>query len=696
MSLLAGYDLLIEISNSTLLNLVKANFKIQGAYANPPFEISIPIIGSGAKGLAHLIATDLKLNLNADDTVTLKIIFSNASISLSTPLSISLSKLAGDITLTAPISLANVGSTTKKGLGIDLKTAKVQLSFTAAAQNEIKSKLSATNFTYDLFAAFANQALKDYINKMGMVSFPLGFDVIAGKDGSLTQFEKLEVHCIEDQNPSKQALGLFGILLVANHNKGDHTKKTTSAITSSHGIALSISPEVFRKVLLCPMLANYFLPKEYAQDNAGAINQMPTPCGTSGGFNVKGITITSMTDSFDDGHINLDVTCEKSGTCYEAKGSVHGELTFKTGSTSITPILTTEEPKVNVSIPWYCYLAAAVGIPLGLEAAIIIDVVADSIVSAFADKVIKDTLGKGLPGFSTSKIPDVTFNEVKILKEGLSLLGNMSIDLPTAVTSGIKLQGSVQTMLSQEISSGTFHSTFCAIGDYPYKEYAKLQKGTYTAIATLMGKPLTLTWSICAGSVGGFGIPTSQSSWVIFKDKQGTITIPGAETLNPFPLPTGTSITQDIHIDYTIGDDTIKLINKPDEDNYYFWLKVKAVDPINNQDEYEIQGLFEGDDVEIGGGYYEDEAECLDQLNKKFKAITFMANQDVLEWVPRDYPPQEQLLGFLDHIIQTEDRDADEMFVRLKLIHGHSFYRALGSQEAVNQIAQKRMKDLGR
>lgn len=70
MSFLSGYDLIIEISNATLGKLIKTNFKIQGVYANPPFEVNLPITDSGANGMAHLIANDLKLNLNADDIIS--------------------------------------------------------------------------------------------------------------------------------------------------------------------------------------------------------------------------------------------------------------------------------------------------------------------------------------------------------------------------------------------------------------------------------------------------------------------------------------------------------------------------------------------------------------------------------------------------------------------------------------------------
>ncbi len=694
MSLLAGYDLIFEISNATLLKLIKANFKIQGTPANPPFEVNLPITEAGIKGMVHLIANDMKIKLHADDNATLTIIFSNTSISLTSPITITMSKLAGSIAIKAPLSIVNVGSSNKKSLGIDLTNATVQLTFTPAVVTAIMNQLGALNFAYNQLINAASSNLEKYIHNMGVINFPLGFDVKAGVDGSLTQFEKLEVHCIENQDPAKEVLGLFGIILAANHNSGNHAQKTTTAITGTHDIALSISPEIFRKVLLCPMMAKFLLPTEYSQDQTGTINKLPTPCGAAEGVKTQGVTITKMTDSFANGHIDLDVSCKKSGTCYTAKGSVHGELTLTASGSTIKPNITTEQPKIDVSIPWYCKLAAAIGIPFGLEITIILDTVMDSVMSDLADKMIKELFATGLPGFDTSKIPGVAFYDVKISQEGLTLLGSMNINLPDTAKQGIKIKGSVQTLISSKIGTGTVIS--CKNKTYSYEEFARLQKGTYSAKGTLMGEPLALKWSITAGSVSGFGVPMSTSIPVSLTGQQGTITIPSVETYLPFPLPGGTPVIKDIKIDYTISGDTIKLLNRTEDNNYFFWLEVEAKDPLNNKAKSEIQGMFEGDDVEVESGYYADEADCLDILNQKLKELSLMYNDPIIDLLPRDHPEPDQLLGLLYQIIQTGDPAADDIINRLHLFHGHSFFRALGSTNAVRIVSEKRLRDFGR
>ncbi len=67
MSLMAGFDLVAEISKDALLRLIMKNLtmpkKMGGQLANPPFEVSFPV----AAGKAHLIVKKLALDLLSDD-----------------------------------------------------------------------------------------------------------------------------------------------------------------------------------------------------------------------------------------------------------------------------------------------------------------------------------------------------------------------------------------------------------------------------------------------------------------------------------------------------------------------------------------------------------------------------------------------------------------------------------------------------
>ena len=98
-----------------------------------------------------------------------------------------------------------------------------------------------------MVTSLAQQEIKDYVQGLATQTLPQSFSVVPGSDGSLTHFEKLEVHCIPNADRKKQALGLFAILLAANHSKGNHSQKQATAIDPGHRVSVSIGPEAFER-----------------------------------------------------------------------------------------------------------------------------------------------------------------------------------------------------------------------------------------------------------------------------------------------------------------------------------------------------------------------------------------------------------------------------------------------------------------
>src|SRR5205807_8237727 len=78
MSLMAGFDLVLELSNRSLLDLIKSYLRIGAVLVNPPFDVNLPFGNDNA----HLVVKDLHLDLNADDTVTLTMDFDSASVTI--------------------------------------------------------------------------------------------------------------------------------------------------------------------------------------------------------------------------------------------------------------------------------------------------------------------------------------------------------------------------------------------------------------------------------------------------------------------------------------------------------------------------------------------------------------------------------------------------------------------------------------
>ncbi len=50
MTLLAGFDLVTEISNETIVKQLKKNLQVGGAPVNPPFELTLPLANGGTTG----------------------------------------------------------------------------------------------------------------------------------------------------------------------------------------------------------------------------------------------------------------------------------------------------------------------------------------------------------------------------------------------------------------------------------------------------------------------------------------------------------------------------------------------------------------------------------------------------------------------------------------------------------------------
>lgn len=110
MSLLAGFDLMSEISNPTILKMIKANLKIQGSPVSPPFQIQMPISTGGVNGNVAIIIEDVTLDLNADTSLTLTMPFDKTSVMIQSPINITMCPLAGNLTIKAPLHLVSSGN----------------------------------------------------------------------------------------------------------------------------------------------------------------------------------------------------------------------------------------------------------------------------------------------------------------------------------------------------------------------------------------------------------------------------------------------------------------------------------------------------------------------------------------------------------------------------------------------------------
>lgn len=73
-----------------------------------------------------------------------------------------------------------------------------------------------------------------------------------------------------------------------------------------------------------------------------------------------GAELTGLSLSLEDGFIKISAAITKSGFCYSATGRVEAKLKMEIRGGRLVADTEVGDPDVDVDIPWYCYLAAAV------------------------------------------------------------------------------------------------------------------------------------------------------------------------------------------------------------------------------------------------------------------------------------------------------------------------------------------------
>src|SRR6516225_10514892 len=183
MSLMAGFDFVSEISRSSLLELTKAGFEIQGKPANPPFEFTLPVPSAGAS--AHVIVDSVDIELGKDDRMAITFAFNDSSVVGDSP-AVTVSPLAGSIVVKAPVGLAATSADpTKFEFALNMGSADVVLSYTTP-NSKIAQGLVGSGITVSQFKTFSQQAVSSFLTSIGFYRFGgVAFRVVPGVNGSI-------------------------------------------------------------------------------------------------------------------------------------------------------------------------------------------------------------------------------------------------------------------------------------------------------------------------------------------------------------------------------------------------------------------------------------------------------------------------------------------------------------------------------
>jgi hypothetical protein len=649
MSLMAGFDIILEFSNATVVKLLEANLTIGSGTANPPFDLDL--------GVAHLIVTDLQIDLLKNDIVRLTVVFNN-SAALSP---VVIAPLDGSFNLDVHIIKDSNGRPVLNLPGV--QASDITLNLSPPSQTLVQNAGLSVAF----FESAANYAVQNFISLQPAFGLlPKQIAIVPGVDGTYSasgvRVERVEAHCIPNQDRSKQSLAFFGILLAANDGNGSFTERTGSAITPGDDVCISIAPAAFHSVVVCPALRDALLTGSNKNTS-----QLPPQCGVSKGLsnsNTFGVTLTSLTEGFGDGHFDLNASGNYSPQAgINATMSVHATITLKASNGEIVATTLIDPPSVSVSLDWWAWFLAAILGPSALAAAGVADAIANNLAENIANgfaSAFKNTQ-------ASFGIPYIAADQVVITTEGLTVSGKLqsgSIPMPTERVRGIALSGSVVDALMTNVKNGVLHLTSgCPQGDYPYTEQSQQQEANYEVLSSLMGYPMKLEWSIGAGDAV---LPLAGLN--------GNVTVQ-ADSWHPFAPGT----TQNVTISYAIDPSpavSIHLKNLPSDGNYRVWLMVRATDPLNNVAYAGTEIDFEGDHFEVFGSYDADLRKCWERLKQEIQKVTAKP-LNLVHYVPVDHPAPDALANLIRAVASIGGPMSADFLSKLRLAHGINFDRAI-------------------
>jgi hypothetical protein len=734
MSLMAGFDLVTELSQDALLKLLKANGSMDGEPMSPPFDVELSLAIASLTANVHLLVNDVSLVLTAGtNQLTLVLEFDSGEVTNDGALLIQ--GLDGFINIDADVVLATIPQATLAGLGYTLKILRVDFSgatpslqLSPQAKQNIANGLATAGVSLsesDLEAE-AGTALTNKVRSMSPVDYgPAvtlpgkgnqqvnGFLVKPGMDGSLNdsvlgavRYTTLDVA----QFIGAQALGMFGTLLASTAG-GNAAEKTSTAILPGMDISVSLSPDAFKHLNFCPGASRSMLDQVDADQKKSLFDtddevlqfqnsQMPGCCGPAGSLDAGGITMTNICCSLEQGDIRIEFDFKKSVPCADVTGSAYQKLKLSLNQNSIvSTVIENPAPTINADVTWYCQLAVYLLSIAGLQAALgtAIGAVINYVIGQIGD-LVGNLLSKGknkpqqVSPVPLGTFPNVTFLNIDVSEEGINLNGTMAITIPPPAPKSLALVVlHVTDDTPVELSSGSYHysgnpSLGCPAMDFPYTEYSQQHEAQFEPIPLNLASPYQLQYFVeFYRGFWGYNQEPQLVSSVQLTGFSGSVTLI-ADTSFALPLEAGTQLmNQPVTVNYEIStrrvlkfvDQIITLSNVPKDGCYVVTLRAQATDADGVILEASKAYPFVGNYVDMGGGYQQFMANCLSNLKWVSQRIR-TTPQPV--GVTGD-PPPAGLNQFINEVNQSGLTDAQAILVQTRLRFGFAFDQAVMEQE---------------
>ena len=251
--------------------------------------------------------------------------------------------------------------------------------------------------------------------------------------------------------------------------------------------------------------------------------------------------LTKLELRLKDGFIELKGEIAKSGFCYDATGKISGRIRAEVTAGELVFKAEIDDPDVDIDIPWYCWLGAAVvgaiagglvgvlvgAVVGGIVGAILIGILVP-VLLAIAENVVENTV-EGIAG----NLADKLRQDLQVPAIGLNLVFQrvfiddvaITFDARPIETVPIRASGVLEVRNRQfiDLDSGQVGSESMSSADLEWRG-----KGFGRQLRTRCGARLART-----GAVDFAGI----LRWKLYPFAYGDATIPLSELALPLPFP---------------------------------------------------------------------------------------------------------------------------------------------------------------
>lgn len=689
MTTLAGCDFVFEISHAALLKQLRSVPLVGGQTLQTPFELTVP----GKQGTAHVMVDEVLVDLNQDNTVTITFVFARSSLTSSHKPPRSLYPLSGRLAVNLRVvlfpAIPSPPAPTVQGLALDFSQCPVSLTLSAASQQLIALVAAAAQKSPAQLTAELESTIRDYFQSRPEAVLTDGYNVTPDTDGTLqpVALRSLRLQCFGPADQNLQGVGLFGNFFGDTKFAGTPANRIQSAVPAGQDTLVTLSLRTFRTFLFCPSIARNVA--AFLKRPQLLVEELPSTCGRGGSIELDDVTVTNIDAFFGQGRIQLNISFEKSDTCYDASGTMVTYVLLAVSGGTIIATAQPQTPNINIDVSTWCeLLPLAVLGPVGdLVTTWMEDILIDLAGNA-AVSIVSTMTGKSLAAPST---PGVQLTGVTVTPSELSLSGRILSYQPPAPTPELSLEQVRKTEFVSEAKPHVWTTQlWCQneVKNYWYTETIQTQAQRYRLNAKLIALPLSVVYSVRGGA----------GPWQKLDQKTGTlgnvaggfgqpfIVVHDLECRYPTPLSSGGSVVvRDVSLLYSLIGNEVSLTSLDGEGNFAIDLRAEVLDA-NGQPPPGVDAapfvsvFFNSDIVEMGIDYVDDLKECADLV--KATSEKFAKSKTVSRWKQVFSRAEREVLDDMERLTGVGAVQGEDMARHFRNAHGGILARVPAAKQA--------------